>query len=162
VNIWGKLKDKLKRSSMLDNELDNDQLKLPYKQGIQVSTNLNALSQVLAWFEQFNHPPIPHSIWLECQLALAEAFTNAVRHAHAHKAPDTPIDIEVTIDRQMIELKVWDYGAGFDLKASSKATAEPDYDEHGRGLQIMQKVADVLSYDQIEQRNCLVMIKRYP
>jgi serine/threonine-protein kinase RsbW len=157
ANILGKLKDKLKRSSALD----DCQLKLPYKQGIQVSTDLKALTQVLAWFEQFNHPPVPHSAWLECQLALAEAFTNAVRHAHACKTPDTPIDIEVSVDFQTIELKVWDYGAGFDLDESSKDEQEPDYDEHGRGLQIMQKVADVLSYSQMDQRNCLLLVKHY-
>lgn len=141
--------------------LDDCQLKLPYRQGIQVYTDLNLLTQVLAWFEQFNHPPVPHSVWLECQLALAEAFTNAVRHAHAHKTPETPIDIEVAVDAQTIELKVWDYGPGFDLSRLSDEAIEPDYGEHGRGLKIMQRVADVFRYDQIDQRNCLQIVKYY-
>jgi serine/threonine-protein kinase RsbW len=141
--------------------VDNAQLKLPYTQSIQVDTDLNALPQVLAWFDQFNQPPIPHSDWLECQLALAEAFTNAVRHAHAHKTPDTPIDIEVIVYPQTIELKVWDYGSGFDLTDLAKRPIEPDYREHGRGIKIMQRVAHELSYQQVEQRNCLHLIKHF-
>jgi serine/threonine-protein kinase RsbW len=147
--------------------LDNDQLKqlkqlkLPYEQRIQVDTDLNALTQVLTWFEQFNQPPVPYLDWLECQLALAEAFTNAVRHAHAHKTPDTPIDIEVMIDTRSIELRVWDYGTGFDLAQPSQYSIEPDYREHGRGLNIMQRVANELSYQRGEQRNCLQLVKHF-
>ncbi|WP_416676626.1 ATP-binding protein [Egbenema bharatensis] len=141
--------------------LNNAQLKLPYEKRIQVDTNLKALPQVLAWFEQFNQPPVPYSDWLECQLALAEAFTNAVRHAHAHKAPDTPIDIEVIVYSQTIELKVWDYGSGFDLSDLAKRPIEADYREHGRGIKIMQRIASELNYQQVEQRNCLQLIKHF-
>ena len=130
---------------------------------LQVATNLAALTDVLTWFDQFNHPPVPYSIWLSCQLVLAEAFTNAVRHAHVGKPTEVPIDIEVTVAANAIELKVWDRGVECNLnQVFSHTTLEmaPDA-ERGRGLKIMCKIADHLSYDRIGIRNCLHIVKNY-
>lgn len=134
---------------------------LPQQQSIRVHTDLNLLPQVLAWFDQFNRSPVPYAIWLECQLALAEGFTNAVRHAHANRTPDTPIEIEVTLEKQAITIKIWDYGPGFDLDQLLNHSITEQNAEHGRGLKIIQRVADALCYDQIEQRNCLLMVKEF-
>lgn len=137
-------------------------MKLPYHDAIQVYSDLNLLPQVLAWFDQFKQTPIPPDVWLECQLALAEGFTNAVRHAHAGKSPDTPILIEACIDGSTITLKVWDNGPGFDFDRLLQHTqlVEPSA-ERGRGLRIMQRIADVFSYVRVEQRNCLTLVRTY-
>jgi serine/threonine-protein kinase RsbW len=130
----------------------------------QVKTDLNLLSQVLAWFNQFYQPIIPKPVWLECQLALAEGFTNAVRHAHWGKPTETPIEIAVTLQPQTIEIRIWDSGSGFDLESrlrerSKSLMLEGD---SGRGLMIMQQTADVFRYEAVApHRNCLVMIKKF-
>jgi serine/threonine-protein kinase RsbW len=49
---------------------------------LETATSLDMLADVLAWFGKLQPPSIPKSVWLRCQLALAEGFTNAVRHAH--------------------------------------------------------------------------------
>ncbi|MFM7424115.1 MAG: ATP-binding protein [Elainella sp.] len=130
----------------------------------QVSTDLGLLSQVLEWFERLDQESVPRSVWLQCQLALAEGFTNAVRHAHADKPADTPIEIEVTLRKHSIELRVWDYGAGFDLEKRLDMLPEPKNQDAdgGRGLKIMQQTADVFSYTAVdEQRNCLLIVKHF-
>lgn len=130
----------------------------------QVSTNLQLLKQVLDWFNQFDHQGIPRSVWLQCQLALAEGFTNAVRHAHSGKPAETPIEIEVTCKPQTIELRIWDYGSGFDLEKRLHMLPEPKNQETGggRGLKIIQQTADVFSYTAVDdQRNCLLIVKKY-
>ena len=53
---------------------------------------------------------MPHKIWLQCQLALIEGFTNAIRHAHAGMAADTPIRIQVTVSHQ--DINIWILGSG--------------------------------------------------
>lgn len=137
-------------------------MKLPAQERVQFNTDLDALPQVLDWFEQFNQPPIPYLIWLECQLALAEGFTNAVRHAHASKTPETPIDLEIAVDHKAIELRIWDCGSGFNLNQSlSNHQVVEQTAERGRGLKIIEKIADTVSYTQIGQRNCLLIIKHY-
>jgi serine/threonine-protein kinase RsbW len=123
-----------------------------------------ALKSLLRWFDQFQAAPIPHKIWLQCQLALIEGFTNAVRHAHAGMATDTPIRIQVTISSQDINIWVWDQGPGFNFDAilGNKLADHSQNEEGGRGLKIMYLVADEISYRPMEHRgNCLHMRKNY-
>lgn len=130
----------------------------------QITTDLRSLSQVLDWFNQFHRSTIPQSVWLGCQIALAEGFTNVVRHAHLGKPTETPIDIEVTFRDCAIELRIWDYGAGFDLEQclhELPELANQDYDS-GRGLKIIQQTADRFSYiTEADHRNCLLIVKQY-
>jgi serine/threonine-protein kinase RsbW len=99
---------------------------------------------------------------LEYELALVEAFTNAVRHAHASKTPETPIELEITIDYEAIELKIWDCGSGFNFDQFVRNPLGMEQTaERGRGLKIIRKIADTVSYTHIGQRNCLSIVKHY-
>lgn len=84
---------------------------------LKVKTELNAVNQVLQWFEQLESLPIPKRDFWECQLALVEGFTNAVRHAHKGMSLESPIELEVIVCNNHLEMRVWDYGPPFDLKA---------------------------------------------
>ena len=89
---------------------DGENLPVAKKFTLHLKTDLTLLYEVLQWFHQFNHPPVPYQTWMKCQLALAEAFTNAVRHAHKGLPPETPIDIEVSILAESLEIRIWDCG----------------------------------------------------
>lgn len=139
-------------------------MSVPRKNNLQVKTDLNALAEVLSWFAQLYEPQIPRAIWLRCELALAEGFTNAIRHAHKDKPEELPIDLEVTISDHKIEMRIWDKGAGFDLKQHLKNLPKPEENQTGgrRGLQLIQKTTDDFSYTRTaDNRNCLLMIKLY-
>ncbi|MBD0266758.1 MAG: anti-sigma regulatory factor [Cyanobacteria bacterium Co-bin8] len=131
---------------------------------IQTTTDREALKQVLVWFDQFQEPSVPHDVWLQCQLALIEGLTNVIRHAHQGLSEETPIQIEVTLSPQVVDIRIWDQGPGFDLDTvlqGKLATTTPD-SEGGRGLRIMHRVADTLDYQPTsDQRNCLHIQKRY-
>ncbi|UBF28303.1 ATP-binding protein [Kovacikia minuta CCNUW1] len=132
---------------------------------LQVNTDLNALTEVLSWFDQFNGPPLSYQTWLQCQLALAEGFTNAVRHAHQGQPLELPIDIEVTVLSACLEIRIWDQGEPFNLRQKlDSLPQEMDSDaEGGRGLKLMQRIADSLSYTRTsDNRNCLLIVKHYP
>ncbi|NJL36296.1 MAG: ATP-binding protein [Leptolyngbyaceae cyanobacterium RM2_2_4] len=138
-------------------------MKVFKKAHLQVNTDLSELTQVLSWFDQFNSAIIPPSVWLQCQLALAEGFTNAVRHAHQNCPEETPIDMEITLFDQALEIRIWDIGAGFDLSQKlDEMPPEIDQDaEGGRGLKLMQQMSDLLSYTQTgDRRNCLLIVKK--
>jgi serine/threonine-protein kinase RsbW len=99
-----------------------------------------------------------------CQLCVAEGFTNAVRHAHRGKPPDWPIDLEVVMQCDQIEIWIWDRGEPFDLEA--RLLELPDVlntdAEGGRGLKLMKMIADVLTYTRSDNgTNCLYIAKRY-
>lgn len=134
------------------------------KNHIQLKTDLKNLTDVLVWFDRLYNPLIPREVWLRCQLALAEAFTNAVRHAHKNQPLEVPIDIEVTLTENCIEMRIWDYGSPFDLKEKLKTMPVNHENDSGggRGLRLLEAIADHLSYTRIaEDRNCLLMIKYY-
>ena len=131
---------------------------------IETQTDPTALKSVLTWFDQFRATPIPHNIWLQCQLALIEGFTNAVRHAHAGLPSTTPIRIEVSVNNCTIDICIWDYGPGFDLASvlRQKITVSNPDSEGGRGLKIMYLVADRLTYKPTsDQGNCLHLHKSF-
>jgi serine/threonine-protein kinase RsbW len=130
----------------------------------ETTTDPKALKALLVWFDQFQTAPIPHKIWLQCQLALTEGFTNAIRHAHAGLASDTPIRIEVTVSENDIDMRIWDQGPGFsfDSMLDNKLSVNRQDAEGGRGLKIMYLVADELSYEPLDgQGNCLHIHKTY-
>lgn len=130
---------------------------------LQVNTNLNELTQVLNWFEDLSHASVPNGDWLRCKTALAEIFTNAVRHAHKNLPPGTPISLEASLSKNTIEIKVFDYGTGFDL--SEKLSQLDDIDINalgGRGLVLISQIVDTFTYTKtLDGRNCMQASRNY-
>lgn len=132
---------------------------------IQISTDPNAAEQLLSWFEALNDPPLPDRvIWWQCQTVLKEGFDNVVEYAHRDLPTETPIQVEAVRFPNRIELRIWDSGSPFDLMKKMAEMPELDANDadHGRGLKIMQKIADQISYLRTEDhRNCLFVTKHY-
>jgi serine/threonine-protein kinase RsbW len=84
---------------------------------LQVNTDMNALTRVLDWLEQLQDVSIPNEVWYQFQLALAEGFTNAVRHAHKNLPVETPIQLQITVFSGHWQFKLWDCGPRFDFDA---------------------------------------------
>ncbi|PSB02665.1 ATP-binding protein [Merismopedia glauca] len=140
----------------------------------QFPSNLGILEQVLLWFDSLYpekcpnksySPHIPSLVWQQCKLALVEGFTNAVRHAHKNYDREIPpVEIEVKLLSEYLELRIWDRGKAFNLQETlEKRVQEVDNQtEGGRGLILLDKMADKLSYEPVETgRNCLLFIKYY-
>ncbi|NCJ08725.1 anti-sigma regulatory factor [Synechococcales cyanobacterium C] len=131
---------------------------------LQVKTDLNDLALVIDWINQWNPQVLSETEWLQCQIALAEGFTNAVRHAHRGLPLETPIEIDFNLYGDHLEICVWDLGPPFDLLTTLTMLPEPNpaHAESGRGLQLIRRVADELSYTRNESRqNCLRIVKYY-
>ncbi len=132
---------------------------------LQVKTELEALKDVLQWFENLVFPLVPQKMGWQCEVALVEAFTNAVRHAHQNLPKATPIDLEVKLLPNALEMRIWDRGQPFDLQAKlrkGEREAGSMEKEGGRGLQFIKKLTDELQYLNLpNHRNCLVMRKKY-
>lgn len=132
---------------------------------LQVKTELEALKDVLNWFEGLVFPLLPQKTGWQCEVALVEAFTNAVRHAHQDLPQATPIDLEVKVSPNVLEMRIWDQGQSFNLqeklRKGEKEAGLMDR-EGGRGLQFIKKLTDELHYLNLpNERNCLVMRKKY-
>lgn len=132
---------------------------------LQVETELEALKEVLQWFEKLVLPLVPQKMGWQCEVALVEAFTNAVRHAHQNLPKTTPIDLEVQLLPNFLEMRIWDCGQPFDIKdklLKGEREASSMEKEGGRGLQFIKKLTDELQYLNLpNHRNCLIMRKNY-
>ncbi len=71
-----------------------EQLNVLQKIQIEVTSNLNALDRILLQFEENYQDFISQQDWLQCRLAMAEGFTNAVRHAHKNIQEEKLVRIE--------------------------------------------------------------------
>lgn len=133
-----------------------------------VQTDLTAIEHILTWFGAFQQTPMSHALWLQAQIALIEAFTNAVRHAHKQLPKQTPIELEVELSVDRLEIKVWDRGAPFNLeeRLSQVEQAYPDPLEHEAhwGITLFQKLRGQhhwqIEYSRpLEGRNCLCLVR---
>ncbi|MDG2989678.1 ATP-binding protein [Candidatus Synechococcus calcipolaris G9] len=129
---------------------------------LELISDLAQVDQLLEWFNSLCPATVPSSDWLGLQLALVEAFTNAVRHAHRDRPQETPIHIELWVSDQEVELHLWDWGQPFDLESRIRALPHkiaPD-SEGGRGLKLLANIADELHYERMtDGRNRLTLRK---
>lgn len=137
-----------------------------YQDHMTVNSNLTVLNHLQKWFETFwlNHDPLVarrDNQLYRLNLALAEGFTNAVRHAHSGLSSDTSIDIRVALNDDQMEIQIWDWGQPFD----PNGLVEPKpgtLQEGGYGWYLLRRLADEVSYDRKGQRNCLRIVKYTP
>jgi serine/threonine-protein kinase RsbW len=134
----------------------------PSKDHLHVKTDLNELRKVLDWFGSLEQQSVSEQDWLQCQIALAEGFTNVVRHAHKNLTEEIPIHIDIHFFSNAVEVRIWDYGPPFNLLANLDQLTEPaDIEaEAGRGLRLLKKIASEIHYQQQENgHNCLIVTK---
>jgi serine/threonine-protein kinase RsbW len=137
---------------------------------MRTPTDIYAMAKVQQWFAAI--PNIPPKVRMQCNLVLVEIFTNVVCYAHGDLPEDTPIDLQVTVDEQGLELHIWDFGAPFNLKREvelqrdrhQRALDDPDdLPTGGRGLMITNSIADQLEYLPLpDGRNHFWMRKNFP
>ncbi|AFZ58171.1 anti-sigma regulatory factor [Anabaena cylindrica FACHB-243] len=95
------------------------------------------------------------------RLALVEAYTNTVRHAHKNQ-PHLPILLRLELKDHKLLLEIWDYGQGFDM--STYFPPDPtEKKEGGYGWLIMNRLMDKVEYQlQINGANCLKLEATLP
>lgn len=89
----------------------------------------------------------------DIQLMLSEACSNVIQHATP--SDDYMVSTELSRDRCII--KVVDAGNGFDF---SGATSPSPTSEHGRGLLIMQALADDIRFVKRQERGSIVCLEK--
>ncbi|MGC1306745.1 MAG: anti-sigma regulatory factor [Phormidesmis sp.] len=139
---------------------------------LTVSSHLEELSAVQRWFKTLLSQFITDYPWVDEQfdqlnLALAEGFTNAVRHAHADLPSSTPIDIELSLQPAQVEICIFDRGDPFDPDSVSEPQPGA-LREGGYGWFLLRRLADRVTYERAsiasgdsakDPRNCLRIVK---
>jgi serine/threonine-protein kinase RsbW len=118
---------------------------------LSVSSHLEELAEVQQWFQSRIFFLAEGSPWImeqfdQLNLALAEGFTNAVRHAHVNLPSSTPIEIELIVAPKQVEIRIFDRGDPFD--PDSLGDPPPGVlREGGYGWFLLRRLADQVTYD---------------
>ena len=95
------------------------------------------------------------------RLALVEAYSNVVRHAHRDQ-PNLPVLIRLELHDRDLALEIWDHGKGFDLSTYLPPNPD-DKQENGYGWLIMNRLMDRVEYRlQVNGQNCLKLEANLP
>jgi serine/threonine-protein kinase RsbW len=96
----------------------------------------------------------------QLNLVLTEATVNVIKHANALMSEQT-VRINLHIQNDVLTIKVYDHGQGFDLEAIPL----PDFEhprEGGLGLFLIRSIMDSVTYTQHSNCNVLTMTKNLP
>jgi serine/threonine-protein kinase RsbW len=136
------------------------------KSELHVPSDLNYLNIVENWLLGCLKVQLGESVdWSRqssrLRLALVEAYSNVVRHAHKEQS-NIPILLRLELKERDIALEVWDYGTGCDM--STYFPPNPlDKQEGGYGWLIMNRLMDKVEYHlQVDGANCLKLEARIP
>ncbi|MBD2325960.1 anti-sigma regulatory factor [Alkalinema sp. FACHB-956] len=95
------------------------------------------------------------------RLALVEAYSNVVRHAHRDQ-PNLPVILRLELHDRDLALEIWDCGQGYNPSDYKPPTPE-DKQEHGYGWLILNRLMDRVEYClQVDGRNCLKLEANLP
>lgn len=136
------------------------------KTELHVPSDLKFLSIVESWLLGSLEVELGDSVdWSRqssrLRLALVEAYSNVVRHAHRDQ-PNLPVLIRLELKERDIIVEIWDYGKGFDLSTYLPPNPD-DKQESGYGWLIMNRLMDRVEYRlQVNGRNCLKLETSLP
>jgi serine/threonine-protein kinase RsbW len=136
------------------------------KTELQIPSDLKFLTIVESWLLGSLEIELGDSVdWSRqsnrLRLALVEAYSNVVRHAHKDQ-PNLPVLIRLELKERDIALEIWDHGKGFDLSTYLPPNPD-DKQESGYGWLIMNRLMDRVEYRlQVNGRNCLKLETSLP
>ncbi|KYC42955.1 anti-sigma factor [Scytonema hofmannii PCC 7110] len=129
------------------------------KSELHVPSDLKFLTIVESWLLGCLEVHLKDSVDWSTQssrlrLALVEAYSNVVCHAHKDQ-PLLPVLLRLELKDRDIALEVWDRGEGFDL-SNYFPPSPSDKQEGGYGWLIINRLMDKVEYQlQVNGGNCL-------
>lgn len=97
------------------------------------------------------------------EVAIGEACTNVVRHAHAGH-PERPFRVDLRVNETELEVVITDEGAAYDFRG--RVMPAPDIErlesipEGGYGIPLIKAIMDVAEYRREAGTNVLRLVKR--
>lgn len=126
---------------------------------LQVETDFKAVPVILEWFKQFDQGLLPTQFATQCKLALIECFTVVVRKAHNNLPSKTPIELELKLFADYLEIRILERGMPFCLLAHLIGhLAQTEGDKSMKYIPLL--IDEICSFRLTNKQNCLVMRKR--
>jgi serine/threonine-protein kinase RsbW len=92
----------------------------------------------------------------DIKLAVTEACSNVIEHAHASER----YELEFSVEGELCKVRIIDAGNGFEPAANGHSPP-PSAAENGRGLHLIRQLVDEATFDSTPERGTVVrMVKR--
>ena len=98
-----------------------------------------------------------------CQMAVDEALTNVIEHGFSYNSDGSPIEITCRAEGDRFVITIADSSPAFNpLTHEAPDPSEPldSREPGGWGIYFMRKLMDEVTYERIESRNQLTLVKR--
>ena len=126
----------------------------------KVETTFEALPEILEWCEQFVDGVVQKKFVVQFQVILAESISKVVRDIHKNLPSTTPIEVELKLFTDYLEIRILEQGKPFYLLASLIADLPHENDYCGN-IYVIPRLIDELCYITLPDKgNCLIMRKR--
>lgn len=137
------------------------------KTELKIPSDLKFLGVVENWLlESLAAELKDNELWpqmaVRLRLALVEAYSNVVRHAHKDN-PELPVTLRLTLAEPLVTIEIWDFGQGYDIETYLTPAPE-ERQEGGYGWMILSKLMDKVQYQLQAQegQNCLMLETKLP
>jgi len=122
-------------------------------------SNFDSIEQVVQEVETFFAPYCSDDLLYKLQLLASEAVTNGIEHGNNYDEAKNVTVVFLVSENQTV-VSVEDQGTGFDRSTVSNPT-EVDHllDSGGRGLFLMEEMADEVAYDLDGRRVTITLLR---
>ncbi len=103
----------------------------------------------------FEKHPISNDVFGNVLVAITEATNNAIQHGNQND-PNKMVHISYTVDSEMIHFTIQDEGSGFNPDILPDPTDPENIEKpHGRGVFLMKRLADRVTFEENGTKVCL-------
>ena len=127
---------------------------------IEVTSSFEKLESVIDESQSFVEAHLDDDdLTYQVVLLVSEAVTNAIKHGNRFD-DGKQVRLEIVIREDRVIVCVQDEGQGFDPEAIENPLDESNLmRESGRGLFLMKRIADVVTYDRDRRELCLELVR---
>jgi sigma-B regulation protein RsbU (phosphoserine phosphatase) len=129
-----------------------------------IRATIDAIEKVAIFLETtLENAGVPMMEAARIQLAVEEAVTNVVNHGYQGETGD--VSVKCLINDFKIEITITDSGVAFDPTKIPPPDISADIENRkigGLGVHLIRSVMDEVSYQRLDNKNHLTMIKSLP
>jgi serine/threonine-protein kinase RsbW len=117
---------------------------------LQIASRMEGITEVEGLINELSEElGVDETHYGEILIAMTEAVNNAIVHGNKLDI-NKMVDIEISVDGQVLQFKISDEGPGFDFENIPDPTSPENLEKpNGRGVFLMRQFADTCEFEEL-------------
>jgi len=130
---------------------------------LQIASRMEGITEVEGLINELSEElGVDETHYGEILIAMTEAVNNAIVHGNKLDI-NKMVDIEISVDGQVLQFKISDEGPGFDFENIPDPTSPENLEKpNGRGVFLMRQLADTCEFEELGRIAILRFEKAIP